>query len=316
MKSIGGYFELQLPKGVEYYPNLIKLNTARNSFEFILKAKGYSLVYFPYFTCEVMLEPLNKLGIPYQFYTIDDQLNPVLDFDVGPTECLLYTNYFGLKQDTVEYLSKRFTNLIIDNSQAFFSPPLHAIDTFYSCRKFFGVSDGAYLHTADLFKSKLEKDVSLNRFSHLIKSIDISQESAYQDFVKNDQNLINNPIKRMSSLTHQILSGVDYKECKYRRNANFMYLHDFLSKYNDLQIDTAMINSPMVYPFLHSSSKIRDKLIENKIYTATYWPNVFQWTTKKMWENYLSAHLIPLPIDHRYNHSDMKRVISNLKHLI
>ena len=231
MKSIGGFFELQLSNGNEYYPELIKLNTARNCFEYLLKSRAYSLAYIPYFTCEVMLEPLEKLGIPYQFYTIDDQLNPVLDFDVGATECLLYTNYFGLKQDTVQSLSEKYANLIVDNSQGFFSEPLKTVDTFFSCRKFFGVSDGAYLHIKESFKGKFERDISMGRFNHLIKSIDINKESAYPDFVANDNSLSRSPIRRMSHLTQRILSGIDYKECKYRRNANFMYLHDFLSKY-------------------------------------------------------------------------------------
>ncbi len=147
LKAIGGYIELQLPTKEEYYPNLIKLNTARNSLEYILKINNYTSIYIPYFTCEVMLEPMKKLGIAYYFYTIDENLDPIIDFRIGPTECFLYTNYFGIKQQTVLKLSTQITNLIIDNAQAFFSKPLPGIDTIYSCRKFFGLSDGAYLHS-------------------------------------------------------------------------------------------------------------------------------------------------------------------------
>jgi len=316
MKSVGGYLELQLLNGNEYYPTLLKLNTGRNAFEYILKAKGYTSVYIPYFTCDVILEPLKKLGIQHQFYTINDKMDPILDFEVGPTECLLYTNYFGLKQDTIIELSKQFQNLIIDNSQAFFSEPQENVDTFYSCRKFFGVPDGAYLHSTSKLKIKLEKDISIERISHLVKSIDLGIENGYNDYLENNKVLSNNPIRKMSSLTQKILSGTDYKECKYRRNSNFMYLHDFLLKYNDYSFDASTVNGPMVYPFLHSSSSIKEKLLEKRIYVATYWPNVFDWTTKKMYENYLTAHLISLPIDHRYSHSDMKRIINVLKNLL
>jgi hypothetical protein len=72
----------------------------------------------------------------------------------------------------------------------------------------------------------------------------------------------------------------------------------------------------MVYPLLHASTSIKAKLIEKRIYVATYWPNVFDWTTKKMLENYLTAHLISLPIDHRYTHADMKRIINVLKTML
>jgi len=316
IKSIGGYLEMQFLNGNEYYPHLLKLNTGRNALEYILKVKGYTSIYIPYFTCEVILEPLKKLGIPYQFYTIDDKFDPVLDFEVGPTECLLYTNYFGLKQETVTLLSKRFQNLIVDNSQAFFSDPLEEIDTFYSCRKFFGVPDGAYLHTTSTVRLKLERDISVNRISHLVKSIDLGIESGYQDFLDNNNMLSNNPIRRMSNFSQKILAGIDYKECKYRRNSNFMYLHDFLLKYNDYSFDASSLNGAMVYPFVHTSTAFKEKLIEKKIYVPTYWPNVFDWTTRKMLEYYLAEHLVALPIDHRYTHADMKRIINVLKSLL
>lgn len=315
MRSLGGYLELQLSKGNEYYPLLLKLNAGRYALEYILRIKCYTLIYLPYFTCEVILDPIRKLGIQYQFYTINDKMDPVLDFVVGPTECFLYTNYFGLKEATVQALIKRYPNLIVDNSQAFFSESLE-VDTFYSCRKFFGVSDGAYLKSTSPVKLKLKRDISINKFSHLIKRIDLGTENGYQDFVENNLSLCNNSIRKMSHLTQRILSGIDYKECQYRRNSNFMYLHDFLVNYNDYTIDAFSVNGPMVYPLLHSSSIIKKKLLEKKIYVATYWPNVFDWTTKNMYENYLAEHLISLPIDHRYTLSDMKRIINVLKPLL
>jgi hypothetical protein len=313
MKSLGGYLPLQLENGQEYYPLFLKLNTGRNAFEYILKVKKYTAIFLPYFTCEVILEPIKRLGIQYQFYTINESMDPVLDFEVGPSECLLYTNYFGLKQDTVVRLSNQFKNLIVDNSQAFFSEPADGLDTFYSCRKFFGVPDGAYLSSNSPVRLKLERDSSVERCSHLIKSIDTGIESGYQDYVDNNNALTNNPIRRMSALTQRILSGVDYKICKYRRNSNFMYLHDFLINYNDYTFDASSVNGPMVYPLLISSTKLRSKLLEKRIYVATYWPNVLDWTTRKMYENYLTTHLIALPIDHRYTHSDMKRILNILK---
>ncbi|WP_129714888.1 hypothetical protein [Pedobacter sp. SYP-B3415] len=316
MKSIGGYLELQLSRDSEYYPAMIRLNTGRNALEYILKIRGYTLIYLPYFTCEVIMEPVRKLDIQYRYYTINEHMEPVLDFELGETECLLYTNYFGLKQEAITGLRRKFKNLIVDNSQAFFSEPVQDTDTFYSCRKFFGVPDGAYLHLASPARLKLERDVSVNRFSHLIKSIDLGIEQGYQDYVANNDVLQQNPIRKMSALTHAILEGIDYKACRYRRNSNFMYLHDFLVNHNDYSFDASNVNAPMVYPFSHPSTSLREKLLAKRIYVATYWPNVYSWTTKQMYEYYLTSHLIPLPIDHRYSHLDMKRIINVLKNLL
>ncbi|MBE9601669.1 hypothetical protein [Pedobacter sp. MC2016-24] len=316
VKPIGGYLDLQLNKSAEFYPLLLKLNTGRNAFEYILKVRGYKTVFIPYFTCEVLLEPLRKLGISYQFYTINEAMDPVIDFEPGDHVGFLYTNYFGLKGDTIKFLSKQYKNLIVDNSQAFFSEPLPGVDTFYSCRKFFGVPDGAYLHMDSQMRLKLERDHSLGRFSHLITSIDQGIESGYAAYLENNVSLSNNPIRGMSLLTNRILSGVDYKTCRYRRNSNFMFLHEVLGDINHYSFDASSLNGPMVYPFVSSSKQIKQRLLENRIYVATYWPNVLDWTTKKMFEHYLTNHLTALPIDHRYTHIDMRRILNVLKPLL
>lgn len=312
-KTIGGYLELQIPKGAVHYPDLIALNTGRNALEYILRIRGYNLVYLPYFTCEVLLEPLRRLNIAYRFYHIDKNLEPINLPELKATECLVYTNYFGIRQETVKRLSKQIQNLIVDNAQAFFSEPIPGIDTFYSCRKFFGVPDGAYAYTDSKIRLLLTKDISVDRFSHLIKRIDLSIESGYRDYIRNNIELVNNEVKNMSALSHTILSGIDYETCKQIREANFKYLHRELWSLNELAIDPESCIGPMAYPFLLNKTGLRKALIEQKILVATYWPNVLEWTTAGMDEHYLCRQLIPLPIDHRYSINDMKQIIQTLK---
>jgi hypothetical protein len=316
VKAIGGYFNLQLPSAEEYYPSLIKLNTGRNALEYILKVNNYSCIYIPYFTCEVILEPMKKLGIPYHFYTLDKYLDPIVDFEIEANECFLYTNYFGLKQFTVNNLAKMGINLIIDNSQAFYSEPLPGIDTFYSCRKFFGVPDGAYLQSNSISSIKFERDVSFERMSHLLISVDLSIEKGYESFKINNDILSQNPIRRMSLLTNFLLKSIDYEECKKIRNRNFKILHDALADKNQLEIDNSSINGPLCYPFLNNKENIKKKLISKRVFVPVYWPNVLKWTTDKMFENHLAHNLVSLPIDHRYNEDDMERVINYLKQMI
>ena len=169
MKPIGGYFELELRPGKEYHTNLIRLNTGRNSLEYILRVKKYKKVYLPYYTCDTVLEPLEKLRIDYVFYRIDRKLEPVIDFDINDDEALIYNNYYGLKGATVQKLAGEDFHLIVDNAQAFFDKPLPGIDTFYSPRKFFGVPDGGYVATEKENPDRLERDNSANRLGHLIE---------------------------------------------------------------------------------------------------------------------------------------------------
>jgi hypothetical protein len=316
VKTLGGYMGLQLPKGKPYYPDLIRLNTARNSLEYILITKGFTTIYLPYFTCEVILEPIKRLELYYHFYKIDENMDPIIDFKVDDLSCMLYTNYYGVKTATVKALSKTQKNLIIDNAQAFYAAPIPGIDTFYSCRKFFGVPDGAYLYTTGAKRLKLEQDVSVDRFSHLIKAIDINIEAGYPDYVRNNDVLIDNELKAMSNLTQSILGTIDYEHCALIRKENFALLHQELAAVNLLKIDFSAEDTPMVYPLLVNQPNLKALLIKQKIFVATYWPNVFDWTLPDSMEYYLAENIVPLPIDQRYGLEDMQYMVNIIKDLL
>lgn len=89
MDAIGGYFELELRRGDHYHKDAIRLNTARNCFEYILLARKYRKVYIPYYTCEVMLQPLKRQQVDYEFYSIDWNLEPTEIFNLQEGEAFL-----------------------------------------------------------------------------------------------------------------------------------------------------------------------------------------------------------------------------------
>ena len=310
MKSIGGYFELELPQGKEYHSQAIALNTGRNALEYILRARSYKKVYLPYYSCEVLLEPFEKLGVEYSFYHINESLEPEQPVALKGSEAILYINYFGLKQDFVTTLAANYgKQLIVDNTQAFYAKPIEGIDTFYSCRKFFGVSDGAYLYCDARLDEKLEQDHSWERMTHLLKRIDVSAEVAYADFREQSAKLKNNPIRKMSSLTHRIMASIDYNGVAERRRQNYLLLNEALCYKNGISLTLATDTVPMVYPFLTTDSQLRQRLIDNKVYVATYWPNVLDWCDKDNTSYFLTQQLLPIPIDQRYGEEDMKRII-------
>ncbi len=307
---IGGYFELELRKGEHYHKGALRLNTARNCFEYILRAGGYRKVYIPYYTCEVMLEPLQKCHIAYEFYHINECLEPVHSYHLLPDEAFLYTNYYGLKQNCVERLALQYgSQLIVDNAQAFYAKPLESIDTFYSPRKFFGVPDGAYLYTTKTLNQELEQDQSYQRMSHLLMRADIGAEAGYADFHKNNATLKNNPVLRMSNLTERMLCSIDYETIKQQRRSNFKIVDDALGTRNRLHFHLEAGDVPMVYPFYSEDTALRRHLIADKIFVATYWQNVFAWCQPDMWEHQLTQKLLPIPIDQRYDSDDMNRII-------
>ena len=315
MVPIGGYFSIELPQYEEYHKNAIRLNTGRNCLEYILRVRGYKKVYIPYYTCDVMLEPFKKLGIPYKYYYIDIQFEIRDRFTLKEGEALLYTNYYGLKQRYVEQLAATVGNrLIVDNTQAFYAKPVAGIDTFYTCRKFFGVPDGAYLYTDKLLDDELEQDQSYERMLSLTKRIDLSPEAGYQDFRDTSKALVGQPIKRMSKLTLRMMQGIDYKIAAQRRIANYQILQDALGKENNLELSLEDDAVPMVYPYLVPVNGLREKLIENKIFVARYWPNVLECTNKEDIDYLLAYQMQPLPIDQRYGHEEMDFIIATILH--
>lgn len=229
----------------------------------------------------------------------------------------LYCNYFGLMDEYVKIVTDRYApNIIIDNTQAFFSRPLPEIDTFYTCRKFFGVADGAYLYTNKEADFDIPQDYSSSRMLFLLDRLDKSAEEAFSDYHKSEDTLDHDEIKKMSKITQFIMSSICYKSVADRRISNYIYLHDNLSSSNTLSVDLERKNVPMVYPFLSEDINLRKKLIDNKVYVASYWPNVQSWCNAESLENTLSQLLLPLPIDQRYSIDEMNFIVSVLKEFI
>lgn len=311
MKAIGGYFELELKKNEEYHKDSLSLNTGRNALEYILKAKLIQKLYIPYFTCGVLLEPLNKLGIPFDFYTIDKNLEPIFDFSVlNKKDAFLYTNYFGLKDKYINKIAHECNQLILDNAQAFYSPPQKNIPAFYSPRKFFGVSDGAYLYCEEILNQVFEKDMSYDRMSHLLIRKDISAEVGYSNFVSNDLSLENQAIKMMSTLTKDILRSIDYGAIAKKRIENYRFLDNALKSSNKFTLQLDIESVPLVYPYWTKDFSLRKRLLENKIYTASYWPNVKEWCVEDSLEFKLANEIVFLPIDQRYGFEEMNKIIN------
>ena len=316
MEAIGGYLSLELPFGNEYHKNALRLNTGRNCLEYILRARAYKKVYIPYYTCDAVIEPFKKLAIPYEFYHISIGLELVDNILLKKGEALLYTNYFGLKQRYVETLSTRYgEQLIVDNTQAFYAKPIAGVDTFYTCRKFFGVPDGAYLYCDKNIDIEIEQDYSYNRAAHLLKRIDLSAEDGYMDFRLVEDGLESQPIRKMSKLTHRMMLGIDYESMAQKRRANYRMLQEALEKDNNLKLTMDSEAVPLVYPFLGYEKSLREKLIENKIFIARYWPNVMDWKTEDDLEYKLALQMVPLPIDQRYGENEMRRIIQTLKNI-
>ena len=294
MEAIGGYFELELRKGEHYHMDAIRLNSGRNCFEYVLRVRGYRKVYMPYYTCQVMFDTANAAGVEIAYYSINEQLEPVSLPQLQQGEAFLYTNYYGLKQRCVEQLAKYYgTQLIVDNAQAFYAKPVAGIDTFYSPRKFFGVPDGGYLCTNARLNKPIPQAESLSRMTHLLKRIEKGAEAGYADYQEAEASLDYRPIERMSKLTEALLCSIDYAEIAASRRRNYEDICQQLGHRNLIHLPLEADAVPMVYPYWTEDAELRKRLIANKIFVATYWPNV---SDDCGLETILKSNLLPLPL--------------------
>jgi len=313
VSEIGGYFSLELSGGSEYHSSAVALNSARNAFEYVLEAKKYTKIHVPHFLCDSMLEPVLKLGVDIERYHI----NPLLEVDVPVltgSEAFLYVNYFGIKNSFVLSLSQQSRNIVIDNSQSFFTKKHEGVDTIFSPRKFFGVPDGGYLYTDVKLDRDLPQDISADRFAHLLKRIEGGARHGYSDYLKCEKSLSEQPIRSMSALTRRILKSADYDYSRRVRNKNFCFLHEHLSSNNQLSgiIDIGAIDGPMVYPFLSENRRLKNKLLGKDVFVATYWPEVVDNPDSSEFERHLAQNLIAVPIDQRYSEDNLAHILSIL----
>lgn len=316
MDAIGGYFGLaDREEGVFPHKGGILLNTGRNALEYILRSIGdVKRVYLPYYTCEVVLEPLRKLNIPWTFYHTDSKFEISYRIDPAKGEYIIANNYFGIKDAYISTLADKFgERLIVDCAQTLFAKPLPGIKAFYSTRKFVGVADGgvAYLGTESDDKVQVtEYDCTACHDSHLAKRRELGAEAGFADYQENERKLENQPIRWMSDKTKDILEHINFDNVKARRRDNYRILNEALKDRNILPLPAAdSFSCPMVYPYMEGTdSGIRKKLIENRIFVAKYWPNVVK-TVDYEFESGMADGVIPLPCDQRYGEAEMRKII-------
>jgi hypothetical protein len=315
MKEIGGYPEFELNKGKEYHTDAIKLNSGRNALWYILKTYFPQKIFLPYYICDSVLEPIKRMKIEFEFYPINEEFEPILPSKMDKEDFVLYVNYFGICDTNVKKLASKYSNLITDNSQAFFCQP-YKDPTFYSPRKFFGVPDGAYLFTKNHLNEELEKAHSYDKCTHLLKRFDLGSQEGYSDYKIVEESFSDEPIKTMSNLTQQILASIDYNSVKSIRERNFQFIHKNLKNLNELKIDINNVSGPMKYPFLIRREGVKQFLIKKSIFISTYWKEVLERVDINSFEYDLITYLNPLPIDQRYNIDDMKVVIEKINEVV
>ena len=310
MKEIGGYFGLENnPELEEYHKEALGFNLARSALEFILLHRKPAKLYVSDFSCYTVKEACKKAGVQMVLYDLDSGFFPE-SIELHEGEYIYITNYFGqLSNADISALKSRYKNIIVDNVQAFFRMPVDGVDTIYSCRKYFGVPDGAYLYTCNerLISeySRLGYPETESCLTHIVGRINSTATQYYSVSKKHDEELDSAPVARMSLSTQLMMSNINYKYAAQRRTDNFRILHSRLGRYNKL---TPKDNAGLFfYPlYIDNGCKLRTYLNSVKIYTPMLWPELKDSGNERTAE--LVNNIVYLPIDQRYGDAEMDHV--------
>lgn len=313
MREIGGYIELDSYHLPMLHEGAIALNCGRNSLAYLFKSRGVSKLKIPFFICNSILDVCDREGVKKSFYHIGLDFKP-LNTELEADEWLYLVNFYGQLDnlEIQEYVDK-YGRVIVDQANAYFEDPLPDVDTIYTCRKWFGVADGAFLYTNSVVTDVFPVDESYDRMRFLLGRYEKSAAEFYAEYSENNKCFRTEPIKWMSKLTANLLHGIDYEVVKIKRQENFRYLHDRLGRRNRLKPRSATFMYPLM---IENGKEIRKHLQEQNIYIPTLWPSVFEVADPNFLEYTMAENILPLPIDQRYGIEDMEYMCSAIEKLL
>lgn len=222
-------------------------------------------------------------------------------------------NFYGqLSNEYLQTWKHRYDRIVVDNAQSYFQLPVDGLDTLYTCRKYFGVADGAFLYSDTTLSKDISQDESFERMHFLLGRYERSANEFYSEYVSNNKLFATEPVKRMSRLTENLLHGIDYDVVAKRRQENFDFLDAEFRDINELNLKS--VYGAFMYPLLiQDGAAVRKELQKEKIYIPTLWPNVMEECPADSLEYHYAADILPIPIDQRYRKEDMKKIAEMVK---
>jgi hypothetical protein len=316
MKPVGGYLPFEFNVAASLLcPQAFPVNLGRTGLDLIIRQRQYRRIWLPAYICISVFNTLDKIGVEYETYALDENLEPAGDFGLSDDEALLYVDYFGVKDRAVERLAGKHKNFIADLTQAFFYQPPAGVDGFNSARKFIGVPDGGFLFADFSSELDLARQEVYGNCQHLLMRAENLTELGYPFFCANDTAMNDWSPKRISLISEKILRSISLEAIAEKRRRNFRFLAGHFGDRNELKFEMDVTtDTPLCYPLLiEDGCKWQKRLIEKKIFVPTYWPKLDSFLKKYPWEQRLVKDLICLPVDQNCDLSDMERILSVFK---
>lgn len=243
--------------------NIVKLNLGRNCIRYLIKLYGIKKLWVPYYCCESVWRAVRQENCRLKFYHIGNDFLPTENFQKD--DFILYINYFGLCEDNCRYLAQKYKNLIVDNTQGFYSDS-YGLASFNSLRKFFKVFNGAYLYAEEFLNANFEQD-NLDYKPVLL-------HENYDDFVKNENLLDKQDLKYMNCTVENKIQTVNFENDKNQRLYLYNQYDRIFGKYNQINLKITGNNIPFCYPFSCANEEITEKLQKANLTLLRLWNDI------------------------------------------
>lgn len=298
----------------------------------IINRGGKREAWLPCYCCPSIIAPFRQLGFRLKFYSLGRSLTiPASLPDKMQGETFLFIHYFGkvnrVLLDYLQQMKKEQEFFVIEDCvQALLNPEVGSYDyAVYSCRKFLPQPDGALLASDfSLDRSQIEPAdeafISRKMIAKLIRPFD---DEKCLDLSTQAEEFIDGSIRprTMSFLSRYLLARTNAAEIAEKRRANFFYLRDLLNKPEEgiplfLLFDSLDEQEvPLGLPVLTNPGcrdALRNFLKSYSIYCPVHWPmdGAGPGGWKDEW--YLSRNILTLPLDQRYDFTDLNFLCSKI----
>jgi hypothetical protein len=299
-----------------------------------LKKRGVTRVHLPAYLCGSILEPVQALGLEYDFYPVDEAL--IGHPDPKKNDAVLLVHYFGRINPAVQSLRSGSGNthyLIEDACQALLSdwPNAGNDEIFYilSPRKFGPVPLGGWcnvsiddaaassevLQSAD--RSLVARGVKAVYLADAEGGVESETEAFYLEaFERVESSLSSLDTSTLPDWILRLIAGIDWEAAGDARVRN----QNFLSSELEPQIafpirEFGPKEVPLGQPIVVGDrDKLRQSLAEHRIFCPIHWRLPDEVSETRFPEAHvLSSRILTLPIDQRYTMDRMAALVETVR---
>ena len=352
MKDIGSIFPLSAKEmslidikvsTSEKNGNKINFSLCREAIYAIVRKYEHTekIAMIPAYTCQTVIDPFIQQGWRCFYYDIG--INLKINTNDLLQKCILFHPtivvvhpYNGmelneLELETLKIIKQKGIILIEDITQCIYTDSRPDFFDYFtgSYRKWYKVPDGGFVESQHLDgipipQEENERFVSIQTESMYLRAkyFETEDETIKSHSVRLNKEAvakINKDIKchKMSNFSLAIMEKENHKEFINKRFQNYKFLYNNIHQSKNIKFVCNDINdvttAPLYFPlYVSDRNEIQKKLAQEHIYAPILWPI----STKDLLINekiiYIYMHILMIPIDQRYNTTDMYRVVKLL----